>query len=115
MADAPEEVVPFDAETICSGGDADSSYDEIQKEDQTIADPHLMEGDFDGADTPTEAQSEPIIVTQASSEMIPNAVFFRPLREKLAREKKDKPKVKWADESQTGIYAGLAAVNGELT
>ncbi|KZS18184.1 Uncharacterized protein APZ42_015714 [Daphnia magna] len=105
----------FDAETICSGGDADSSYDEIQNEDQTIADPHLMEEDFDGADTPTEAKSEPIIVTQASSEMNLNAVSFRPLREKLEREKKGKPKVKWADESYTGIYAGLAALDGELT
>ncbi|KAK4028565.1 hypothetical protein OUZ56_021570 [Daphnia magna] len=76
---------------------------------------NLFSEDFDGADTPTEAQLEPIIVTQASSEMNPNAVSFRPLRKKLAREKKGKKKVKWADESQNGIYAGLAAVDGELT
>lgn len=37
--------------------------------------------------------------------MNPNAVPFRPLREKLAREKKGNPKVKLADESQTRIYA----------
>ncbi|EFX68168.1 hypothetical protein DAPPUDRAFT_114826 [Daphnia pulex] len=74
-----------------------------------------MEEDFDGVDTQAntaaEAQSESIIVIQASSQMNPNAVSFRPLKEKLAREKKGKPKVKLADESRIAIYAGLVAVD----
>jgi hypothetical protein len=78
-----------------------------------------MEKDFDGADTQehtaAEAQSESIIVIQASSQMNPNAVSFRPLKDKLAREKKGKPKVKLADESRIAIYTGLAAGDSELT
>ncbi len=78
-----------------------------------------MEEDFDGADTQAhtaaEAQSESIIAIQASSQMNPNAVSFCPLKEKLAREKKGKPKVKLAYESRIAIYAGLAAVDSELT
>ncbi|EFX83884.1 hypothetical protein DAPPUDRAFT_239470 [Daphnia pulex] len=62
-----------------------------------------MEEDFDCADTQAqtaaEAHSESILVIQASSEMNSNAVSFYPLKEKPAREKKGKPKVKWADKS----------------
>lgn len=114
-SDVPEDIVPFDTKTVCSAEDADSSYEEIQNEDQTVAHPPLLGKHFDDAATFTEVQSEPTIAPQTSSKMNPSAAPYRPLREKLARGKNGKPKVKWADESQTGFYAGLATVDDELT
>ena len=107
-----DDIRPPVEEADCSREVADSSDGdtEIENDNAAHADSSHVEEDPVGA-TQTVVQPEPATVTQV---MNPNAASFQPSRNQPAREKKSKPKVKWADESQTGIYAALASVGGDL-